>query len=116
MISDGNIEKNVSLTLRFVRSQPPVEIILDGEKVTAVAVDMATVYSPEGFYRQIEYHGKVVTVESIQKLGIVLIGEDVKLCKGTYNAVPGDSFQEATFINARYWTTTLDALTEEYIC
>ena len=110
-ISCRNVEKNVSLTLRFAHGQNPVEIILDGKKVTAVAVDMATVFSLEGYYHQIEHNGTITEAESVQALSMVLTEEDVILCKSTYDAIGSD-----IFINCKYWTTTLDALTEEYIC
>ena len=93
-----------------------MQIVLDGSSLVAVAVDIATVFSLEGNYRQTEYDGKAITVEAAQALSIVLVGDDVKLCKATYDVVPSSTFQDAKFINARYWTTTLDALTEKYIC
>lgn len=113
--ADG-IQKKVDLAVKFARSQPPVQIVLDGNSLVAVAVDIATVFSLESSYRQIDYKGAAVTVEAVQALSIVLVGDDVKLCKSTYDVVPGPTFQDAQFINARYWTTTLDALTEEYVC
>ena len=113
--ADG-IQKKVALAVKFARNQAPMQIVLDGNNLVAVAVDIATVFSLEGSYRQIEYDGKAITVEAVQALSIVLVGDDVKLCKSTYDVVPGSTFQDAKFINARYWTTSLDALTEEYIC
>ena len=113
--ADG-IQKKVNLAVKFARSKPPVQIVLDGNSLVAVAVDIATVFSLESSYRQMDYKGAAVTVEAVQALSIVLVGDDVKLCKSTYDVVPGSTFQDAQFINARYWTTTLDALTEEYFC
>ena len=113
--ADG-IQKKVALAVKFARSQPPVQITLDGHSVVGVAVDIATVFSLEGNYRQTEYNGKAITVETVRALGIVLVEDDVKLCKSTYDVVPGPAFQDAKFINARYRTTSLDELTEEYIC
>ena len=113
--ADG-IPKKVDLAVKFARSQAPAQIVLDGNSLVAVAVDIATVFSREGSLRKIEYNGAMVTVETIQTLSIVLTGDEVQLCKSTYDVVPGLTYQEAQFINARYWTTTLDALTEAYIC
>ena len=113
--ADG-IPKKVDLAVKFARSQAPAQIVLDGNSLVAVAVDIATVFSLEGSYRQMEYNGAAVTAEAVQALSIVLVGDDVKLCKSAYDVVPGLTYQEAQFINARYWTTTLDALTEAYIC
>lgn len=113
--ADG-IQKKVDLAVKFAISQASTQIILDGNNLKTVAVDIATVFSLEGNYRLIEYNGAAVTVETIQALSIVLVGDDVKLCKSTYDVIPGPLFQDAQFINARYWTTTLDSLTEEYCC
>ena len=113
--ADG-IQKKVDLAVKFARSQAPMQIVLDGNSLVAVAVDIATVFSLEGNFRKIEYNGAAVTAEAVQALSIVLVGDDVKLCKSTYDVVPGSTYQDAQFINARYWTTTLDALTENYIC
>ena len=113
--ADG-IQKKVDLAVKFARSQAPMQIVLDGNSLVAVAVDIATVFSLEGSFRQIEYNGASVTAEAVQALSIVLVGDDVKLCKSTYDVVPGSTYQDAQFINARYWTTTLDALTEKFIC
>ena len=113
--ADG-IQKKVDLAVKFARSQAPMQIALDGGSLVTVAVDIATVFSQEGSYRQIEYKRATVTAEAIQALSIVLVGDNVKLCKSTYDVVPGTTFQDAQFINARYWVTALDALTEKYIC
>ena len=113
--ADG-IQKKVDLAVKFARSQAPMQIVLDGNSLVAVAVDLATVFSLEGSFRQIEYNGAAVTAEAVQALSIVLVGDDVKRCKSTYDVVPGSTYQDAQFINARYWTTSLEALTEEYIC
>ena len=113
--ADG-IQKKVDLAVKFARSQAPMQIALDGGSLVTVAVDIATVFSQEGSYRQIEYKRATVTAEAIQALSIVMVGDNVKLCKSTYDVVPGSTFQDAQFINARYWITTLDALTEKYIC
>ena len=113
--ADG-IQKKVDLAVKFAKNQAPMQIVLDGHSLVAVAVDLATVFSPESYYRQIDYNGATTTVETIQALSIVLVGDDVKLCKSSYDVVPGPTYQDAQFINARYWTTSLEALTEEYIC
>lgn len=115
-IGADSIQEKVDLAVKFARSQAPMKIVLDGGSLVTVAVDIATVFSQEGSYRQIEYKGATVTAEAIQALSIVLVGDNVKLCKSTYDVVPGSTFQDAQFINARYWITTLDALTEKYIC
>lgn len=115
-IGAKGIRKKVDLAVKFARSQAPMQIVLDGHSLVAVAVDLATVFSPESYYRQIDYNGATTTVETIQALSIVLVGDDVKLCKSPYDVVPGPTYQDAQFINARYWTTSLEALTEEYIC
>lgn len=115
-IGAKGIRKKVDLAVKFARSQAPMQIVLDGHSLVAVAVDLATVFSPESYYRQIDYNGATTTVETIQALSIVLVGDDVKLCKSSYDVVPGPTYQDAQFINARYWTTSLEALTEEYIC
>lgn len=109
-------QKKVDLAVKFARSQPLRQIILDDISLVAVAIDIATVFSMEGNYRQIEYHGTAITAEAVKALSIVLVGDDVKLCKSTYDVVPGPTFQDAKFINAQYRTTSLDLLTEEYIC
>ena len=109
-------QKKVDLAVKFARSQPPRQIVLDDISLVAVAIVIATVFSMEGNYRQIEYNGTAVTTEAVKALSIVLVGDDVKLCKSTYDVVPGSTFQDAKFINAQYWTTSLDLLTEEYIC
>lgn len=115
-IGAKGIRKKVDLAVKFARSQASMQIVLDGHSLVAVAVDLATVFSPESYYRQIDYNGATTTVETIQALSIVLVGDDVKLCKSSYDVVPGPTYQDAQFINARYWTTSLEALTEEYIC
>lgn len=115
-IGAKGIRKKVDLAVKFARSQAPMQIVLDGHSLVAVAVDLATVFSLESYYRQIDYNGATTTVETIQALSIVLVGDDVKLCKSSYDVVPGPTYQDAQFINARYWTTSLEALTEEYIC
>ena len=115
-IGAKGIRKKVDLAVKFARSQAPMQIVLDGHSLVAVAVDLATVFSPESYYRQIDYNGATTTVETIQALSIVLVGDDAKLCKSSYDVVPGPTYQDAQFINARYWTTSLEALTEEYIC
>lgn len=109
-------QKKIDIAIKFVRSQSLKQIVLDDISLVAVAVDIATVFSLENSYRQIEYNGLAVTAEAIQALSVVLVEDDVKLCKSTYDVIPGSGFQDARFINARYWTTSLDSLTEEYIC
>ena len=115
-IGAEGIRKKVDLAAKFAWSQAPMQIVLDGNSLAAVAVDIAIVFSPEGSCRQIEYNGEAVTAQAIRALSIVLVGDDVKLCKSTYDVVPGPTYWDAQFINARYRTTTLDELNEEYIC
>ena len=115
-IGADRIPQKTALAVKFAGSQAPVEILLDGHSLEAVAVDIATVFTREGSYRYTEYEGEAVTVEAVQALSIVLVEDDVKLCKSTYEVLPGAAFQEAKFINARYQTTALDELTEEYSC
>ena len=59
--ADG-IRKKVDQAVKFAWAQPPMQIILDGNSLVTVAVDIATVFSPEGNYRQIEYNAAAVTV------------------------------------------------------
>lgn len=116
-IKATDIQKKVDLAVKFARSQPPVEITLDGATVMAIAVDIATVFSLEGNYRQtIDDKGVVRTVESLQALSIVLVNNQVHLCKSTYDVISGNSFEDDRFVNAMYWTTNIDQLTETYIC
>ena len=116
-IGVADATKNVELAVKFARSQPMVDITLDNQKTSAVAVDIATVFSLEGDYRTvIDDDGKRHTVETIQALSVVVAGEDVKLCKSKYDVVNNGSFEDAKFVNAKYWTTSVDQLTEEYIC
>ena len=116
-IGVADATKNVELAVKFARSQPIVDITLDNQKTSAVAVDIATVFSLEGDYRTvIDDDGKSHTVETIQALSVVVAGEDVKLCKSKYDVVNNGSFEDAKFVNAKYWTTSVDQLTEEYIC
>lgn len=111
-IGAADIPGKVKLAVKFAWAQPPREILLNGERVTAVAVDIATVFTPEGCFHQImDAAGAVTTAESVRALSVVLLGDDVMLCKSAYDAVGTD-----VFLNARYWTTSLDALTEEYLC
>lgn len=116
-INACNIEENIRRTLLFVQSQNAVRIILDGKAVTAVAVDIASVFHREGCYRQIEgQDGRLLMVEAMQVLSIVITGEDVRLCKATYDVIVASTPEKEEFINARYWATTLEDLTENYIC
>ena len=116
-IGVADATKNVELAVKFARSQPMVDITLDNQKTSAVAVDIATVFSLEDDYRTvIDDDGKSHAVETIQALSVVVAGEDVKLCKSKYDVVNNGSFEDAKFVNAKYWTTSVDQLTEEYIC
>ena len=116
-IGAGNIRKQVDLAIKFARSQLPVEMILDGKKAVGIAVDIATVYSPEGnYYRYVDENHVVQTAESVQALSIVLIDQNVILCKSSYDVISNPSYENPKFINALYRTTTPDALTETYIC
>lgn len=116
-IGASNIQKNIRQTVRFAISQPQADIILDGKPVRATAVDIATVFSPEGHYwKFVDEHYRIRTAESIQALSIVVIGDDVILCKSSYDAITGPVQGEEQFINSKYWTTSLDLLTEQYIC
>ena len=115
-IGTDDIPKKVALALKFAKSQTPTQILLDGSSLVAVTVDIATVYSLDCRFLQRDYQGAAVTTEEIQALCIVLTEDDVKLCKCTYEVICGQPFHKPTFINAQYWTTTLDALTENYIC
>lgn len=111
------VEEKINLTLRFARAQPAISIILDGKEVTAVAVDIASVFDRECCYRQIEGpDGSLLEVEVMQVLSIVIMGQDVRLCKSTYDVIPASSLEKEKYINVRYWTTSLESLTEEYIC
>jgi hypothetical protein len=75
------------------------------------------VFALEGDYRTvIDDDGKSHVVETIQALSVVVVGEDVKLCKSKYDVVNNGSFEDAKFINSKYWTTSVDQLTEEYVC
>lgn len=116
-IGARKVEEKTGLTLRFAQSQSAGQIILDGNAVTAVAVDIASVFHREGCYRQIEgQDGRLLKVETMQVLSIVITGEDVRLCKATYDVIPASIPEKEEFINARYWAATLDDLTENYIC
>lgn len=111
-----DIRKQIDMTIKFARSQPPVEIILDGNTAKAIAVDIASVFSLEEDYRQIEENGQTITATHCQVLSIVIMGDDVRLCKATFDAVPGGALQKERYINARYWSTDAEQLTETYIC
>ena len=116
-IGVADATKNVALAVKFARSQPVVDITLDNQMTSAVAVDIATVFSLDGDYRTVvDDDGKSHVVETIQALSVVIAGEDVKLCKSKYDVVNNGSFEDAKFVNAKYWTTSVDQLTEEYIC
>lgn len=111
------VEEKTNLTLRFAQSQSAGQIVLDGNAVTAVAVDIASVFHREGCYRQMEgQDGRLLKVETVQVLSIVITGEDVRLCKATYDVIVASAPEKEEFINARYRTTTLEDLTENYIC
>ena len=116
-IGAHKVEEKINLTLRFAQAQPAISIILDGREVTAVAVDIASVFERECCYRQIEGpDGSLLKVETVQVLSIVITGDDVLLCKATYDVIPAPSLEKEEFVNARYWATSLESLTEEYIC
>ena len=116
-IGAGKRAEKVNRTLRFAQAQPAISIILDGREVTAVAVDIASVFDRECCYRQIEGpDGSLLKVETMQVLSIVITGDDVLLCKSTYDVIPASSLEKEKYINARYWTTSLESLMEEYIC
>ena len=116
-IGAHKVEEKINLTLRFAQAQPTISIILDGREVTAVAVDIASVFDRECCYRQIEGpDGSLLKVETMQVLSIVITGEDVRLCKATYDVIPTSVPEKEEFVNARYWATTLDDLTENYFC
>ncbi len=111
-IGETKLQKKIDLAVKFAWSQPAVEILLDGKTVTAVAVDIATVFDLESyFYQFVDDNGAVKTAESIQALSIVILGDEVILCKSTYDAVGMDKL-----INVKYRTTCLEELTEKYIC
>lgn len=110
-IGTDNMEQNVTRTLRFARNQPPEGINLDGQRIVAVAVDIASVFSPENYYHtRVDKNGIPCTAEIYQALSIVLTDQDVKLCKSTFDVVSGSEF-----INGEYRSTSLDDLTERYI-
>jgi hypothetical protein len=116
-IGAEGIEKKVKLAVKFAGAQPPVEITLDGRRVTAVAVDIATVFSHEGtYFTYVDEQNVARTAESIQALSIVIVGGEVHLCKSSYDAISGSTFGDARFINCKYRTTSPEMLTENYIC
>lgn len=116
-IGAENISKKIRLTVRFATSQPPMDIVLDGQQVTAIAVDIATVFSPEGCYHlYTDEHNVSGTVESVQALSIVILDRDVILCKSSYDVRPDPVSGLDQFINCQYRTTSVDLLTEPYIC
>ena len=111
-IGETKLQKKTDLAVKFARSQPAVEILLDGKTVTAVAVDIATVFDLEShFYQIVDENGVVITVEPIQALSIVIVGDEVILCKSAYDAIGNDKF-----INAKYRTTCIEEITEKYTC
>ena len=116
-IGVADATKNVAMVVKFAKSHPMTDITLDNQKTRAVAVDIATVFALEGDYRTvIDDDGKSHVVETIQALSVVVAGEDVKLCKSKYDVMNNGSFENAVFTNAKYLTTSVDQLTEEYIC
>ena len=116
-IGASDIQKKVRLAVKFARCQPSEEITLDGQRVTAVAVDIASVFSAEGSYQQYaDENGTVRTVESCRVLSIVVADDEACLCKCDFDVILATRPQEEEFINAVYWTTDVDHLTENYIC
>ena len=116
-IGAHKVEEKINLTLRFAQAQPATSIILDGKAVTAVAVDIASVFDRECCCRQIEGpDGSLLKVETMQVLSIVITGDDVLLCKAAYDVIPASSLEKEKYINSRYWATSLESLMEEYIC
>ena len=116
-IEADNLQEKVELAVKFVRAQASKEIILNGKTVTAVAVDIATIFSCEGSYRQITGEdGAVRTVETVRALNIVIVDDEVILCKSTYDVWYDASLQKHEFINEYYRTSSVEELTERYIC
>ncbi len=116
-IGASDIRKKAALAVKFARHQSPEELTLDGKAVVGIAVDIATVFSLEGTYRQwVDGNGNVRTAETIQALSIVVVGEDVRLCKSTYDVISGSPSEKDQYLNPRYWSTDVDQLTESYIC
>ena len=117
IIGTRNLQKSIDMTAKFVISQPPVEFVLDGKTTFGITVDIATVYTPDiNYHLYTDENGTVHRVEAIQALSIVIIGEEVLLCKSTYDVLPGPTYEASKFINALYQTTDPSQLTETYIC
>jgi hypothetical protein len=115
-IGAADARKQIDLTLKFAQSQPPAKIILDGKTVEAIAVDMASVWSPGDFRTDTDENGVVRTLEYCRVLSLVITDSRVCLCKCGFEVVPGATISQEHYINALYWTTTVDRLTEQYIC
>ena len=116
-IGAGNVPQKVKRAVKFCRSQPPAEIMLDGEKIVAVAVDIATEFSLEPYYRHHTDDNNIIrTVEFVKALSIVVYGDQVRLCKSTFDVIPGAAAGEERFVNSMYWTTDIPMLFENYIC
>lgn len=116
-VNSQKVDKDVKRAVRFASAQNPTEIVLDGKTVKAVAVDIATVFSLEGYYHTIiDENGYSRTVEFVEALSIVIVGDDVRLCKSTYDAFRNPVTLEEKFLNCVYRTTAVEDLTEDYIC
>ena len=64
-VNSQKVDKDVKRAVRFASAQNPTEIVLDGKTVKAVAVDIATVFSLEGYYHTIiDENGYSRTVDS----------------------------------------------------
>ena len=113
-IGATEIEKKVKLAIKLIHSQAAVDLILDSQTVTGIAVDIATVFSLDGHFSKYRTsQGAEITIETMHALSIVLVCDQIHLCKSTYDVIPGDP---ELFVNCRYWTTTLEDITENYIC
>ena len=116
-IGATDVPQKVVLAVKFAGNQPPVEITLDGKRAFGVAVDIASVFSPEENYHQYaDDNGTTKTVESVQALSVVIVGNSVRLCKSKYDVISDSLYGKEKYINVMYWTTTVDMLTEKYIC
>ena len=116
-IGAENIPKKIRMAVRFAISQPPTDIVLDGQHVTAIAVDIATVFSPENHdHLYTAEHNVCRTGAVIPALSIVIRDGDVILCKSSYDVYRDPVSGSDRYINCQYRTTSVDLLTEPYIC